>query len=118
MRGMFKIGLLAVTGALSVGCEAHHARQMRMHEPGYFVPTAVVVQDDRRRGVGTSDQLLPSSDGDVWFVRGEKTVAGKTPIAEFSAVSVYTYDYQRISNYPDGNGYRYRMGVESRISAP
>jgi hypothetical protein len=119
MRAAIRWGLLVLLGAAGAGCASHHDMHMtRMRAPGYLVPTTAIVQHEGTRGRETAEQVLPSSDGDVWIVRGERTVEGNLPIGGISAMSIYTYDVQTLSHRHGDYGYRYRVGTQTAVSIP
>jgi len=84
----------------------------------FYVPSAAIVQMAGYETAAQPSQVLPGSDGEVYFARGEKGVWGSTPIAEYSAYSIYTYDAQAIGNSRNGYGYRYRSLWQQGISVP
>jgi hypothetical protein len=86
--------------------------------PLYYVPSAAIVQKPGFATAAQPNQVLPGSDGEVYFARGEKTVVGNTPIAEYSSYSIYTYDAQAIAIPGNGFGYRYRWLQQQGISLP
>jgi hypothetical protein len=86
--------------------------------PLYYVPSAAIVQKAGFATAAQPSQILPGSDGEVYIVRGEKTVMGNTPIAEYSSYSIYTYDAQAIAIPGSGFGYRYRWVQQQGISLP
>lgn len=105
-------------GAALAGCAQEHAhRQVR--QPGFYVPTAAIIQQEGPElAASTATQVLPASDGDYYFPRGEKTAIGNTPVYEFSSFAIFTYDSQRIASPGEGSGYRYRWGVQQGASFP
>ena len=115
MRRHLSTAILLALGL--AGCaHSHSARIPRV--PLYYVPSAAIVQKPGFETAAQPSQVLPASDGEVFFARGEKMVFGNTPIAEYSAYSIYTYDVQAIGNRRSGNGYRYRSLWQEGIAAP
>jgi hypothetical protein len=115
MRGLIMAVMAGAAGL--AGCAHSHVRQ-GAEGPSYFVPTAAIVQMPSYPMAAQPNQVLPGSDGDYYIARGEKTVLGRTPLAEYSTYSVYTYDAQAIAVPGSGFGYRYRWIVQQGISAP
>ena len=115
MRGLLGALIVAVLGL--GGCaHSHSARLPR--GPLYYVPSAAIVQRAGFETAAQPSQVLPGSDGEVFIARGEKMVFGNTPLAEYSAYSIYTYDAQAIGSRHGGNGYRYRSLWQEGIAAP
>jgi hypothetical protein len=113
MRGWIMAALLAATL-----CGCAHSRARLAQEPPYFVPTSAIVQMSGYATPAQPDQVLPASDGDYFIARGEKTVLGHTPLAEYQTYSVYTYDSQMIAVPGNGYGYRYRWIIQQGYAAP
>jgi len=112
-------GLFVVLVGMAMGgcAQEHHLRQVR--EPAYYVPTAAIVQTEGPQLVASSAaQALPSSDGDYYFPRGEKTAMGNIPLYGISSFAIFTYDTQRIASPGDGSGYRYRWGIQQGATVP
>jgi hypothetical protein len=115
MRGLMSTAMVVILGM--AGCAHSHARRDEL-SPRYYVPTAAIVQRAGCDMPAHADQVLPGSDGDYFIARGVKAVYGNTPIAEYSAYSIYTYDAQAIAVPGSGFGYRYRWVLQQGLSAP
>ena len=86
--------------------------------PPLYVPTVMMAQARNAPPVINPYEILPSSDAvALWVPRPEKFVWGPMVYEESSAYSIFTYDIQRISNYPDSS-YRYRWVVQQGITSP
>ena len=84
---------------------------------GFLVPSAGIIHNQTARV--HPDQILPGSDGDYDFPRGEKIAYGPSAVAEGSAYTIYTSDVQAISiRNSGGTGYRYRWSVQSGTTVP
>ena len=116
MPSVLKVGFVFLLGAAAAGCAAHPAPQLRVREPGFYVPTAAIVQMRGRETATSAYQMLPTSDGEYYIARAEKTVWGDIPVYESTSYSVETYDVQTIANRGTGNGYRYRWGLQQGLS--
>lgn len=88
--------------------------------PPYFVPTVAIVQNQRAPAYlpTLANNILPSSDGFLEIPRGQREAWGNTPLFEYSAYSIYTFDAQPIGIRHHGYGYRYRYLSESGLFAP
>ena len=87
--------------------------------PPYFVPTSAIVQNqDTTPALPTlAANILPSSDAFFAFPRGERNALGTTPLYEYSAYAIYTYDAQPIGIRHHEYGYRYRSLFETGVFA-
>ena len=111
--------LLVVLLGFGAGCAQQGGRiSQQVVSPGYFVPTAAIVQKVGCETPALASEVLPASDGEIWFARGEKTAWGNTPIAEFASYSIYTSDAQAIGNPRFGYGYRYRWMMQAGLALP
>jgi len=96
--------ILAVLLAGLTGCISEKAETVAK-EPGFIAPFTGVA-----RARTNADNALPSSDGDLLILRGDKFAYGTSAPVSYS---IYTYDTQNIGiRNSGGSGYRYRWIIE------
>ena len=119
MRGNGKIAWVLATCLAGVfaSCEAQPAPDVYQQTPALYVP-ATAVTEQRPLNKLATNMVLPGSDADFWFIRGQREAYGSVPEEAFAAYSIYTYDQQIISAPNGGWGYRYRTVVQQGLSAP
>jgi len=117
-----KIVLFIALAAPAWGCSETEHSTARQGPPLNFVPTAAIVNNQPKDPftpppVSLAYNVLPASDTDFFIPRGEREAIGTTPLYEYSAYSVFTYDVQPVGIRHSGYGYRYRWLLESGVSA-
>ena len=110
---------LSLVLALLGGCAVEQSPVAHVTEPAFLVPSAAIIGGRGAGPAATASAVLPSSDGDYDFVRGEKAVYGATPLGETSYYTTYTFDSQAIGiPRTGGTGYRYRWVVQQGEQSP
>jgi len=119
MRGNEKLAwvwAICLAGAFA-GCVAQPAPDVYQQMPALYVPATAMAEQRPSNRLATN-MVLPGSDADFWFIRGQREAYGSVPVEGFAAYSIYTYDQQIISTPNGGWGYRYRTVVQQGLSAP
>ena len=117
-----KIVLFLALAAPAWGCseKPNNARQAL---PPNLVPTTAIVNNRPKDPftpppVSLAYNVLPASDTDYFIPRGEREAIGVTPLFEYTAYSVSTYDEQFLGIGRFGYGYRSRWYLEGGLYTP
>jgi len=117
MRSVIVTIFLGLGAALG-GCSQSQPATGERTPPPLLVPSAAIIQRANRPMPALAWTVLPASDGDYDFPRGEKAVYGSFSLGDVSAYTLYTMDAQRISDSPGSVGYQYRWVIQQGIAAP
>jgi len=118
-----KIVLFLALAVPAWACSEKPNPNARQALPPNLVPTTAIVNRQPKDPFTPPPaflayNVLPESDTEILFPRGQREAIGITPLYEYYSYSIYTYDQQDLGIPFYGYGYRYGWRQESGVYAP